>query len=255
MKTMPTMAVMIATTIGYSRLPDSFRLKLDGSKLLNYLDRRERGVFTFPQVLEKTESVARQLLAAAGGSVSKDAAGEEWFAIPAEDPVPSALYHENDPLPHVGSRLTAAELARVRGVGPEAAKALERLAPGWQVGGEGCELGFRPEIYGRRDVLVTYPGAVGGECMLSRRMKVPGTGWSTVLDISSTHAEQGAFSLAVRVDGREIFVQHNRWSPWMRVKVDLTAFAGREVLLETYLGKKKTVLSYGEKGFSTRAPG
>lgn len=225
-------AGVLFTTVGYAKLPERFRYKIDEQTLIHYAYGRQKGVHTFPQVLELTEKVARQAVVKAGGRIEKTAAGEEVLVIPVEQPKPSRLYRAGDTITLENSRLTKEELAQVRGVGALAETEFKKWAPGWELGG-GCELGLRPEIFRKENVFVTYPPDKNTACTLSRSLTIPGGGVSTILEAVVSHASDGAWTLVVKVDGKEVFLKHVvKQRPWMHAKVDLTPYAGKTVKLE-----------------------
>jgi hypothetical protein len=201
------------------------------------------------EVYEASERVARRVILKAGGRIEKDASGEEFFVLPVSDPKPSRLVRPEFTGPGTGARaasapgatterLTKEELARLRGTGPAAESAFKKWAPDWTLSG-GCDLGLASEIYGKENILVTYPPDKNTACKLSKQVTIPGGGLQTMMQVVVANARGGAFSLVVNVDGREAFVRHvyNRWSsgsekPWLHAYVDLTPWAGKTVTLE-----------------------
>ena len=223
---------MLFTAVGYSKLPQRFRHKIDGHTLIYWIWSRDKGVYTFPQTLEVTEKVARQVVVSAGGRIEKDATGEEVFLIPVEQPKPSRLYKTGETIPTEGSRLTKEEVARVRGIGPLVETEFKKWARGWEVGG-GCDLGLRAEIHQKKRVFVTYPPEEKTACTLSKSVTIPGGEFSTFLEAVVAAVRGGAWTLIVKVDGEEIFLKHvAEQPPWMHAKVDLTPYAGKTVKLE-----------------------
>jgi hypothetical protein len=259
--TTPSVGGVLATTVGYSNLPEQFKAPIDELTKLHYLfdnnawHEDAKGVYTMPEVYEATERVARRVILKAGGRIEKDASGEEVFLLPVSDAKPSRLPDSGtirDPGTARGGRgaggasapgetnerLTREELARLRGTGPAADRAFQRWAPGWKLSGN-CDLGLAPEIYGKEDIVVTYPADKNSSCKLSRQVVLPGGGLQTMMQVVVANARGGAFNLVVNVDGQEAFVRHvyNRWSssgykPWLHAYVDLTPWAGKTVTLE-----------------------
>jgi hypothetical protein len=223
---------VLFTTVGYSKLPDRFRYPIDEHTLVHYSYGNRKGVHTYPQLLALTEKWARQAIVAASGRIEKDALDEELFVIPIQDPKPSKLYKFGDEIRLEHSRLTRDELAKVRGTGPEAEKAVRDIAPGWTIAG-GCEIGFQEEIFNKKNVIVTYPPDENSACTLSKEFTIPAGEWTTILHLVVSHANDGAWTLRVKVDGKEVFYKHVvKQPPWLHGKVDLTPYAGKTIKLE-----------------------
>ena len=253
--TAPNVGGVLFTTLGYSNLPERFKAPIDEQTKLHYLFDNSawlgnvKGVYTMSQVYEASERVARRVILKAGGRIEKDASGEEVFLLPVGDPRPSQLVEPEATGPGTGARaasapeatterLTKEELSRLRGTGPAAESAFKKWAPGWTLSGS-CDLGLAPEIYGKENILVTYPQDKNTSCKLTRQVTIPGGGSQAMLQVVVANARGGAFSLLVNVDGQEAFVRHvyNRWSsnsekPWLHAYVDLTPWAGKTVTLE-----------------------
>ncbi len=252
--TTPSVGGVLAATLGYSNLPERFKAPIEAQTKLHYLFDNTawhgdaKGVYTMPEVYEATERVARRVVIKAGGRIEKNAAGEEVFVLSVSDPVPSRIERFESPAPvptgraaaaaaPAGERLTSEELAKIRGTGPAARRAFEKWAPGWMLGGN-CDLGLAPEIYGKEDILVTYPPDKNSPCKLTKQITIP-AGMQTMMQVVLANARGGAFTLVVNVDGQEAFVRHvyNRWSnanekPWLHAYIDLTRWAGKTVTVE-----------------------
>ncbi len=225
-------AGVLFTTLGYSKLPARFQGKIDENAVLHYTFGRQKGVYSYPQVLEITEKVAREAVVKAGGRIEKTASGEEVFVIPVQEPKPSRLVKDTDPIPLVNSRLTREELARLRGTGPTTDASFKEFAPGWELSG-GCELGLTKEFNDKANVFVTYPPDKDTACKLTKKFLVPPGEWQTDLQLNVSHASDGAYTLIVKVNGEE--VHHTNVvspSPWTRVGVDVTPCKGKEITLE-----------------------
>jgi len=253
--TTPSVGGVLATSMGYASMPEQFKAPIDEHTKLHYLFDNNawqgyaKGVYTMPEVYEATERVARRVILKAGGRIEKDASGDEVFLLPASDPRPSRLPDAgvarggrgagaaSAPV-DTGERLTGEELARLRGTGPAAESAFRKWAPGWKLSGD-CDLGLAPEIYGKENILATYPADRNSSCKLTRQVTIAGGAMQTMLEVVVANAKGGAFALVVKVDGREALVRnvYNRWSsasqkPWLHAYVDLTPWAGKTVTLE-----------------------
>ncbi|MCX6630764.1 MAG: hypothetical protein NTW28_24375 [Candidatus Solibacter sp.] len=248
----PAVGGVLFTTLGYSNLPERFKAPLDEKTKLHYLFDNSawlghvKGVYTMQEVYEASERVARRVILKAGGRIEKDASGEDFFLLPVSDPKPSRLAGPEFTGPgtearaasapgDTAERLTKEELARLRGTGPGAESAFAQWAPGWTLSG-GCDLGLAAEIYGKENIVVTYPPDKNTACKLSKQVTIPG-GLQTMMQVVVANATSGAFTLVVNVGGREAFVGHvyNRWrneKPWMHAYVDLTPWAGKTTTVE-----------------------
>ncbi|MEI9977293.1 MAG: ADP-ribosylglycohydrolase family protein [Ignavibacteriota bacterium] len=234
-------AGVLFTTIGYSKLPERFRYPIDGDVLMTYDYARQRGVLTYPQILEKTEALARAAVVQAGGRIEKDAAGEEVFVIPVIAPKPSQLYRAGDAIPQTGSKFTAEEMAAIRGTAGAPAE-FQKRAPGWTASAN-CQMGFLPYVNYRENVFLSYAADDRTPCTLTRDFAVPADGSSTLLDLLVSHPADGAFVLVAKVDGQEVLhlninqgaaaaVATQYDPPWMHGVADLTPWAGKTVKLE-----------------------
>lgn len=107
-------------------------------------------------------------------------------------------------------------------------------APGWQVdcpAFEGAPAKL-PEFAGRRNVLLTHPVDERTPAAVVRPLILP-PGRPATLRFAVAAHEQGDWELRVKADGEVIHrqvVTHegDRWKP---VRVDLTPFAGRRIVL------------------------
>lgn len=227
-------AGVLFTTIGFSALPERFNTGLDETRAF------EHTAYNFPALLGVCERLARQVVALYGGSVKKEADGEEVFLIPVTLPKPGRLELSWSPGPIAGSRFTPEEMARIHfgNVPPNMREAVTRFAPGWTIRDCGQDMGpgLRAEWQGRHNVLVTHPLDRDTGCVLSKTIAVPG-GKKTLLELVVGHDPQGDFDLIVRVDGTELLRKPvNRDAAtdghWLEQSVDLTPYAGKNVNLE-----------------------
>jgi hypothetical protein len=86
---------------------------------------------------------------------------------------------------------------------------------------------------GRRGILYIHPVSEVTPARLAARVKVPAGGASLDIAVSGNRDRDGDWSLAVRVDGQLQKVERIKGgSGWRDVRVDLAAFAGREVEVE-----------------------
>lgn len=225
-------AGVLFTTIGFSQLPARFTEKLDEETRFSHT------AYNVPALIDVCEKLARQVILQAGGKVVQEA-GEEVFLIPLQEPKPSELQLSWAPGPIAGSRFTAEEMAQITVLNvPEGVQqGLQEFAPGWQVKDCGPDMnpGLYPEYGGRKKVLVTHPLDRDTGCVLSRQVEIP-TGQQATLRLVVGHHPQGDWDLIVRADGQELRRQtigpDTAPDGWLEVTVDLSAFAGKSILLE-----------------------
>jgi hypothetical protein len=90
-------AGILFTSMGYSNVPSRFKSALDEGTYFSYTD------YNFPLLMGVCESLARQAVVQAGGSIEDDPCnpGEEIFVVPVSSPAPSALLQSWDPDPPI----------------------------------------------------------------------------------------------------------------------------------------------------------
>lgn len=93
-----TAAGVLATTIGFSNLPDRYTSALDPSGTFSHTP------YDFPKLTAVCEQLARQAVARQGGRIETGADGAEVLVIPVRAPVPSPLEHSHAPGPTAGGR-------------------------------------------------------------------------------------------------------------------------------------------------------
>lgn len=226
-------AGVLFTTIGYSRLPEQFRSRLDTKATFAYSD------YTFERVVEVCAKLARQAVVRYGGKIERDRDGKEVWQIPVKPPRPSRLMQSWSPEPALGVRYSPREMARIREL-PWAralAKSFGEWAPGWtlQDCGEDMDPGLRDQWNGKRNVFVTHPLNRHTACRLVRTVRLP-AGRTITLKLTVGHHPQGDWTLVVRANGEELLRQvvgkETARDGWLDVTVDLSRYAGQEVRLE-----------------------
>jgi hypothetical protein len=114
---------------------------------------------------------------------------------------------------------------------------LRALFPYWHLLNCGSDLdpGPKVELNGRKNVFVTCPLNRQTPCMLMKTVTVP-SGARSVLHLIVGHHPEGEWELVVRGDGEELFKtlvgKEQSTNGWLDLRVDLTAYVGREVRLE-----------------------
>jgi putative heme-binding domain-containing protein len=107
-------------------------------------------------------------------------------------------------------------------------------APGWQVDSpqfEGAPAKY-PSFNGRANVLMTHPYDSKTPAAIVRPY-VPALGRKTVLSFLAASHAKGDWELRVVVDGETLHKQvvgHDK-EPWTAVRIDLSAYAGRRIVL------------------------
>jgi len=223
---------VLFTTIGFSKLPERFKSALNEEGVFSHT------AYNFPRLIDVCERLVSQAVTRAGGRVEKDASGEEVFVIPVLRPRPPRLEQCWQPGPFADSHFTEEEMERVVVVsGVNLKDAMRRFAPGWKVANCGSDMdpGLRPEWGGKKKVLVTHPLNRETGCTLSRKVQVPADK-KTTLRLVVGHDPQGDWTLIVKANGKELFKKSvgrdTATNGWMEVSVDLSAYGGKEVVLE-----------------------
>jgi hypothetical protein len=237
-------AGILFTTMGASKVPARFSEKLDLKAKFSYSD------YTLPKVYEVSEKLAREAVVRAGGKIEKDAAGQEVFVIPVQQPKPPKLEQVTAPGPIANSKFTLEEMAQIK---PPAEKskggqdnqavdlkaAVEKFAPGWSAAKCGPDMspGLREEWGGRKNVLMTHPLNESTGCVLSKKIDVP-AGKKTMLHLVVTNDPRGDFDLVVRAGGKELLKKPVKINSaditdkWLTEDVDLSPLAGKTINVE-----------------------
>ncbi len=100
-------AGILATTMGYGNIPDTFKAALTPDAVFKHTD------YSFTKLAQVCEKLARQAILRAGGRIDKDATGAETLVIPIERPIPNALEQSWEPAPIQGSLFTEKELKQI----------------------------------------------------------------------------------------------------------------------------------------------
>ena len=225
-------AGILFTTIGFKNLPDKFKSALDLSSKFSHTP------YNFPTLVDVSERLARQALVNCGGRVEMDRQGRDQFVIPRQRLRPSRLEQCWAPGPAAESRYTEQEMAQITAlVGKDLSQAVEKAMPDWKVTkcGEEMDPGFREELRGRQNVLVTHPLSPEIGCVLSRTVSLPASRKST-LKLVVGHDPRGDWDLIVRANGEQLLRKtigpDTTSLGWAQVVVDLSRFAGQTVKLE-----------------------
>jgi hypothetical protein len=99
---------ILFATLGASKIPAKFIGKIDLKAKYSHSE------YTLPDVYEVTEKLTRQGILKAGGTIQKNAAGEEVFLIPIQSPKPSKLEKSYAPGPIAESKFTKEEMDSVQ---------------------------------------------------------------------------------------------------------------------------------------------
>jgi hypothetical protein len=223
---------ILFTTIGFQNLPEKFTSALDPAGKFSHTP------YNFPTLVSVCEKLVRQAIVNCDGKVRTDRQGGEYFVIPRQKPRPSALEQCWTPGPAAESRYAEQEMAQITAlVGKDLSQAVEKVAPGWKVTkcGEDMDPGFREELRGRKNVLVTHPLTPEIGCVLSRTVTLP-AGAKSTLNLTVGHDPRGDWDLIVKANGEQLLRKaigpDTTSVGWAEVAVDLSQFAGRTVKLE-----------------------
>ena len=74
-------AGILATSLGLEDLPDKYKTGIDNTTKFSFT------AYDFPSLLKICEELSRDAVAAAGGSIEKNAEGVEEYVIPIQTPV------------------------------------------------------------------------------------------------------------------------------------------------------------------------
>ena len=223
---------ILATTIGYEKLPDKFKSALNPEGKFSHTP------YNFPTLIKVCEKLVRQSVKRRGGKIIKDAKGEEVFLIPIEEPRPGKLEQCWEPGPIANSRFTKQEMAKITAtVGRDLSKAISKFAPGWKVAkcGDDMNPGLLAEWAGKKNVLMTHPLSQTVGCVLSKKVKIF-SGKKTKLQLVVGHHPEGDWTLLVKADGKELLKKsvgrETAENGWMEIDLPLTGYAGKEIKLE-----------------------
>lgn len=100
-------AGVLFTTIGYAKLPDRFKSALSQTNIFSHT------AYSFPQLVNTCEQLARKVVVRAGGKIQKRL-GREYFVVPVRAPQPSKLELSWAPGPIANSRFTPEEMAQIK---------------------------------------------------------------------------------------------------------------------------------------------
>ena len=223
---------ILATTIGYEKLPDKFKSALNPEGKFSHTP------YNFPTLIKVCEKLVRESVIRAGGRIEKDASGQEVFVIPIQRPRPTRLEQCWEPGPIAGTRFTEREMAKITAMaGKDLSEAISKLAPGWKVAkcGDDMNPGLLAEWAGKKNVLMTHPLSRTVGCILSKKIKIP-AGKRTKLQLVVGHHPDGDWTLLVKADGKELLKKtvgrETAEKGWMQADVALSAYAGKEIKLE-----------------------
>jgi len=227
-------AGVLGTMLGYSRLPEKFKEKLDLTRKFDFT------AYNVPGLKAVCEKLARQILVRQGGRVDGDT-----FVIPVVPVRPSKLELSWAPGPVANSRFTEAEYAKVRFkphpadvAGNETERvqgALDVLLPGWKTTPNGPDMtpGYRADYHGHKHVVMTHPLNKETGVTLSKEIDVPGG--TPKLMVTVSNDDRGDFTLIAKVDGKEILQQkigEKGKADWQTLPLDLAPYSGKRVKVE-----------------------
>ncbi|MBN1764048.1 MAG: ADP-ribosylglycohydrolase family protein [Sedimentisphaerales bacterium] len=225
-------AGILFTTIGYDNLPARY------VSALNEAGKFSHTPYDFPTLIKVCETLTRQAVYKYGGTIEKGDNGEEILVIPIAQPKPGKPEKSWAPGPIANSRFSPQEKAEIYMYYiSDMDAAIKKFAPGWKVTncGDSMEPGLHARFRGKANVLVTHPAEDKTSCIISRKVTIP-ENKKTYLFLQVSHHPQGDWMLKVRADGKELLSQsigrESVSTDWADIKVDLSAYAGKEILLE-----------------------
>lgn len=224
-------AGVLFATLGYNGLPEAHTAGLDEGQRFSYTS------YTFPQLLEVSEKLAREAVLRAGGSIETDADGSEVFVIPVQQPVPSPFVQSWEPGPIANTVFSEDQMAQIEFPMSGLVRDVQRFAPGWHVTqcSDSPMMGLKANLLNRENVLFTMPGEDEVPCRLSSTVSLPADA-PKLLRLSVGHFPNDNWTLVVTANGDELARQlvgaQSAVEGWLQVEVDLSAYAGQETELE-----------------------
>jgi len=236
--TAATVAGVMGTALGYSRIEARWRLPLHDT-YENYCIKGLPRWMTFTDIARDSVEIGQQVVKEHGGQVSGE--GEDRvFVIPTQ--TPRALARQE----HVTPELIAqGERELLKYYREKLSSVTRDWGPQWTM--TIASLETRPEVLlsymGRSKVLKAQPGPRGA--VLERTvtlapnqhhyLRVGVAHHPTVLCEATGQPEHGSWRLEIQVDGKKIggynVVTQGGWVVWKDPQCDLSAFAGKTVRL------------------------
>ncbi len=224
---------ILFTSMGMENVPDKFKSALNPKGKFSHTP------YTFPNLIEVCEKLAKQAVLRSGGKIKKNVSGKDIFVIPVKKAVPGKLEVSAHPGPIAGSKFTKAEMVKIKFDAPMSIEeAIEKFAPGWKVAnvGNSLEPGLHDKKRGKSNVYVTHPGLDKTDCVLSKTITVP-AGKKTTLKLTVSHHPNGDWELIVRADDKELskkIISKDTVADdgWLDIEVDLSEFTGKKIKLE-----------------------
>jgi hypothetical protein len=102
-------AGVLFTTIGFDKLPEKFISGLNRDTKFSFTE------YTFSDLINVSEKLAREAVTRAGGRIDTNEEREELFVIPVAEPIPAALEQSWNPGPPSENRFSEEELAQIEG--------------------------------------------------------------------------------------------------------------------------------------------
>ncbi len=220
---------VLCTTVGQSNIAPKFVSELNVDSVFSHT------AYSFPALVEVCEKLARQAVVKYGGRIEKTAEGDV-FVIPTRKPKPSELEQCWEPGPVAESVFTEQEREKIAALGSvkQLQANLGKVAPGWKMSncGPDMEPGLRAEHAGRKNVFMTHPLNKDVGCTLSREIKVPDQGKTSVRMLVASDA-RGDFQLVVKAAGKLVLEQTiTPATGWTAIEVDLSSLAGQTISVE-----------------------
>ncbi|MEN6385050.1 MAG: ADP-ribosylglycohydrolase family protein [Phycisphaerales bacterium] len=225
---------VIFTVLGNNAIPAEYKTGMDQTKIFSFTN------YTYPQLVDVSDKLARQIITRGGGEIKKMPDGSELFYIPNLEVKPSKLECSANPGPIVNSVFTEEEISKITEHEPELGKKIgdeneiTKLIPGWEI--ENARKGGSNfyESYGaHKTCLETIPPDMGRAILSSQIMVGPG---KTHVHVAVCHYFMGDFMLLVRANGKELlrqFVTKDVTKDYLfETDVDLSDFANQKVKLE-----------------------
>jgi hypothetical protein len=228
-------------------LPARFTEKLDTQKKFSYT------AYSFPELLQVCEKLARQIVVQHGGRIDT-VAGKPCFIIPVQKPTPHALELTWSPGPCNDERFTPEEYAQIK-FKPHPADishpdpttrvqaALTQLFRDpmgnatWTTSPNGRDMdpGYREEYLGRKDVLMTHPLNPKTGVTLTKICEVPMG--ASHLNITLANSRGGDFCFRAKINGKDVVSckigdSKTGEAHWQTIPIAIAEYAGQKITVE-----------------------
>lgn len=227
----PATATGVLSTVLGKQFPNYLAANLDEDRTFSYTS------YSFNELLQVTEKLARQAVIANGGSIETDSQGHEIWLIPQHPPQPAKLAQSWKPEPIANTLYTDAQKAQIRFTSGSLALDMRSFAPDWTAVDcpDNPHLGLKVELFGKSNVLFTLPQSRQIPCRLTSILQLPADA-PKVLRVVVGNFPGGEWILIAKVNNKEILEQEisdqTTTDGWLQLDINLSAYAGQTIGIE-----------------------